>query len=56
MIYKNNKQLALLYYGNKAITSVYKGAKLVWQAIRSCFGNGYWDNDKPWDNNDGWTN
>lgn len=56
MIFKGNSDQFLLYYGNIAINSVYKGLLLIWQAIRSCFGNGYWDNDKPWDNEDGWTN
>lgn len=28
--------------------------RIVWQAIRSCFGAGYWLNDKPWLNDDGW--
>ena len=32
------------------------GAKLVWIAIRSCFGAGYWVNDKPWLNTEGWKN
>lgn len=50
----NNIQLA--YYGKKAITSIYKGFKLVWQSISSCFGGGYWNNIEPWDNEDGWVN
>lgn len=56
MIYKNNRQASAFYYAERAIAYVYKGTMLVWQAIRSCFGNGYWDNSKPWDNNDGWMN
>lgn len=30
--------------------------RIVWQAIRSCFGRGFWANDKSWDNYDGWRN
>lgn len=30
--------------------------KLVWQAISSCFGAGYWINEYAWKNNDGWKN
>lgn len=45
MIYKNkdNKQREItgVYLGEKVITAVYKGSRLVWQAIRSCFGNGF---------------
>lgn len=28
----------------------------VWQFIRSCFGKGWWADDKPWSNTDGWKN
>lgn len=44
------------YFGRRAITAVYKGLRLVWTAIRSCFGKGYWINDKPWVNTDAWKN
>lgn len=30
--------------------------KLVWQAISSCFGAGYWINQYGWKNTDGWKN
>lgn len=56
MIYKGNKEIVLIYYGKHAVSAVYKGAKLVWQAIRSCFGSGAWYNDKPWINSEGWKN
>ena len=38
------------------VTEVYKGVRLVWEAINSCFGSGAWINDKPWSNTDGWNN
>lgn len=56
MIYKNNKEVIQVLKGNSAISAIYKGAKLVWQAIRSCFGSGAWRNDKPWINDEGWRN
>ncbi len=43
-------------FGNKALSYIYYGSKLVWQAIRSCFGKGFWVNDKPWANGDKWAN
>lgn len=43
-------------FGNKALSYIYYGTKLVWQAIRSCFGKGFWINDKPWSNDDAWKN
>lgn len=38
------------------VTEVYKGANLVWSAVKSCFGKGFWINDKPWLNSDAWNN
>ncbi len=40
----------------KTISYVYYGSKLVWQAIRSCFGSGFWTNIKPWSNTEAWRN
>lgn len=54
MIAINNKQIAAIRLGGKVISVVYKGATLVWQAVRSCFGSGRWIKDKPWLGNEGW--
>lgn len=56
MIYKDGKELAARYVGRKAVSAVYYGARLVWEAISSCFGAGYWDNDRPWSGDDAWNN
>lgn len=56
MIYKDDKEVTSIHKGGHIITAVYKGSKLVWQAIRSCFGSGFWVNAKPWLNNEGWKN
>lgn len=56
MIYKNGKELSALYIGSRAIAAVYYGAKVVWEAVASCFGSGMWINDRPWNNADGWSN
>lgn len=56
MITKDNKEIIAVYYERKIISAIYKGAKLVWQAVRSCFGKGLWINEKPWVNDDGWKN
>jgi hypothetical protein len=54
------KQVTSIYKGSvdgpKVITAVYQGLKLLWQYIKSCFGRGYWINDKMWSNRDGWAN
>ena len=62
MININKKDLNAFYYKDptstapKIIYAVYKGAKLIWQYIRSCFGSGFWVNKNPWINNDAWKN
>ncbi len=47
MIQINGKDVSQIV-GNKIITAVYIGTKLVWQSIRSCFGSGFWINSSPW--------
>lgn len=54
MITKNHLTMQARYYGTKTISAVYYGAKLVWEAIRSCFGKGYWIEGKPWVDSDPW--
>lgn len=56
MIVRNNKELTSIRYDNKIISYIRKGTTLIWEAIRSCFGNGFWVNDKPWSNDEGWKN
>lgn len=56
MIYKNGRELSARYVGRNVVLAVYLGAKLVWEAVASCFGSGYWSNDKPWSNTDAWRN
>lgn len=54
MIQINGKDVSQIRVGNKIVTAVYIGAKLVWQSIRSCFGSGFWINSSPWKNDEGW--
>lgn len=55
-IFKKDKEISAVYYGTKAITAIYHGGRLVWEAVRSCFGKGWWINEYPWDNTDQWNN
>lgn len=55
-LYVDDKQITTIYKGNRHIAAIYQGARLIWQYIRSCFGRGYWINDKPWSDTDGWKN
>ena len=51
-----HRRVVTIIKENKYIASVYQGSRLIWQYIRSCFGRGYWINEKPWSNTDGWKN
>lgn len=59
--YQGNKELSgkyrMIHVGRwQIVQEIYKGARLVWTAVRSCFGAGYWINDKPWLNDEAWKN
>lgn len=56
MIIRNGKEIVEYYYGNIQIIEMYRGKHLIYEVIRSCFGNGYWINSKPWVNTDVWRN
>ena len=56
MIKINNKDITGVYGNNKKISVIYKSGKIIWQAIRSCFGNGFYRNTKGWINDEGWKN
>ena len=56
MFIRNGKEIIDLYRGKTPILEMYYGKYLVYQVIRSCFGNGYWISDKPWINSDVWRN
>ena len=56
MITKNFKDIIAIAKDSHTITAVYRGARLVWQSIRSCFGSGFWVNEKPWLNDEAWKN
>lgn len=53
-IHSNGKEIGIVYYGSKAISAIYRGALLVYTAIRSCFGSGMWSGEKPWIGTDSW--
>lgn len=52
MIHHKGKSVGGVWYKGKPVSAIY----LVWQAIRSCFGAGYWVNKQGWSNKDGWKN
>ena len=54
MIQINGKEISAAYVGKKVLSAVYVEAKMVWTAISSCFGLGYWKGDEPWNGTDAW--
>lgn len=56
MITRNSIELSARYYGTKVISAVYLGARLIWEAVNSCFGSGFWIREKAWSNTDSWRN
>jgi hypothetical protein len=57
---KNGKELIGKFLDGKTCTTIYKVVGGVvytlWEYIRSCFGRGFWVNDKNWSNTDNWKN
>lgn len=59
--YDNGKGIAsitqyLNAFSKRTWLEVRKGSELIWARVRSCFGAGFWLNDKPWLNNESWKN
>lgn len=54
MILKKDKEIVEVNMGGRPIAAIYKGVYTVWQYVRSCFGKGFWVNEKPWLNKEGW--
>lgn len=56
MIFKDRKEVVDIHHDGKEITAVYYGRRLMWEAVKSCYGRGMWRNDKPWREDDAWRN
>jgi hypothetical protein len=54
MLTSDTKKFSKLTVGEKAISALYRGATLVWQAVSSCFGGGLWVSKQPWSDKDAW--
>lgn len=50
----DNKEIAAKARGMRPIAAVMHGLKVVWMAVRSCFGSGVWVENKPWLDNEKW--
>jgi hypothetical protein len=56
MIKIGESEVELIRLGEKVVSAVYLGSRLAWQAIKSCFGSGYWVSTSPWSNDEAWKN
>ena len=54
MIVINGKAVKSFFLNGKFLSSMYKDGKLIWQAVRSCFGSGVWSGSKPWIGEEKW--
>ena len=54
MIHLDKNSISGIYVSGKSIKSIYRGTLLLWEAVRSCFGKGFWLSEKPWSNDDAW--
>ncbi len=48
------KEIIGRWFGKRLLVASYRGLKLIWQSVRSCFGSGTWEDDKPWKDDEGW--
>lgn len=60
MIVRNDKETVAIHHRGLDTIEIWRFVegkwKSAWQAIRSCFGRGFWSNLKPFRNADGWRN
>ena len=56
MIEKGTRDIIEIEHGRQDVLEVYYGKRFVWGMAGSCYGSGYWINEKPWSNTDGWRN
>lgn len=54
MLWIEGKEVGQLWIGGKAVQALYLGAHLIWEAVNSCFGSGFWNKDKAWSKTDSW--
>lgn len=54
MIYRGDREIESAMFGSRPLGAIYRGVRLLWEAIRSCFGAGFWENGKPWVDTEGW--
>ena len=56
MLLFNFKNIETLSLGKQVIQEIRKGNTIICEAIKGCFGSGFWKNNKGWINKEGWRN
>lgn len=54
MISVGGKIIGRLYAGTKPVAMLFTATKKVWEAVRSCFGSGFWRCVKGWSDTEKW--
>lgn len=50
----NQHSIVAKIINSRPLAAVYHGLRLVWIAVRSCFGSGVWIDEKPWIDDEFW--
>lgn len=50
----NQHSIVAKIINSRPLAAVYHGLRLVWIAVRSCFGSGIWIDEKPWIDDELW--
>lgn len=56
MLWVGNKKMGQIWIGSKPVQALYRGSVLIWEAVSSCFGSGFWREKLPWKGTDSWRN
>ena len=56
MLNINGKNIVSMMVDGKMLSAMYRNGRLIWQAVRSCFGSGVWVSRKPWIGSEKWKN
>ena len=49
-----HKEVVAYSIGKRVVSAIYAGSRLVWLAVSSCFGAGYWIRTKGWSRKEAW--
>jgi hypothetical protein len=55
-LWYRDKEYAIVWFGQKAVSTIWINGYKIYEYIKSCFGKGFWINTKEWKNTDAWKN